>query len=376
MNIPVQSHDEGSINRFNFTVHHYKSSIYPSEDQLGVLAQGYDVVRAAVSRALNWGSPSAGAVTESSTSRKGHVNSFTLRESPPAVEFPQGHRNEIKEWGVQVTEDEIYNLDDLGQFIGTEFTRHSEGQSVRSPSPAESKHSRPTPLPAERHLDLGSLYRIIPQPHLHPSPFIPSQRSLKGKVYNKAEPIYIPPYSGFSIPDDARVAWLIPIRGKFPWDGCTSSHLLDSAEPAPLPCESGSKGEIFWTRDSVARYWDFLLELRKVGTLGPLGVSFHASKSLKSSSTVASNITRPSASYPMAADILTDSSDLRNTLSRVDYIKVYLDAPRTFYVRSALDAWSYQLPSKSADGHSQKIRVLKGARLLLLDDGFQPVLVS
>ena len=71
-----------------------------------------------------------------------------------------------------------------------------------------------------------------------------------------------------------------------------------------------------------------------------------------------------------------DSNASRPTLSKIDYIKVYLDAPRSFYVRSALDAWSYQLPSKSADGRLQKIRVLKSARLLLLDDGFQPVLVS
>jgi hypothetical protein len=126
----------------------------------------------------------------------------------------------------------------------------------------------------------------------------------------------------------------------------------------------------------VAKFWNFLLELRRIGTLGALGVSFHASKVLKSSSTIVSNITRPTASYPMAADTSADSNDSRPTLLKVDYIKVYLDASRSFYVRSALDAWSYQLPPQSADGHSQKIRVLKSARLLLLDDGFQPVLVS
>jgi hypothetical protein len=90
---------------------------------------------------------------------------------------------------------------------------------------------------------------------------------------------------------------------------------------------------------------------------------------------VVSNVTRPSASYPMAVDTPTDSNDSRPTLSKVDYIKVYLDAPRSFYVRSALDAWSYQLPCNSADGRPQKIRVLKSARLLLLDDSLQPVLV-
>ena len=326
------------------------------------------------------------------------ANSFTLRQPPPAVEFFQQHRNEIKEWGAQVTEDEVFNLEDLDQFTGTDFTHLSDLRLIINSSIDRSKHSTPA-LPAEsphkaKLLDIGSLYRIIPQvwifpfpsysalifvprkPHFYPSPFSPSQRLMKGKIYNKAEPIFISPYSSFSIPDDARVAWLIPIRGKLPWDGCTLFHFLDSSETVPLTCEPGSKDEIFWTRDSVAKFWSFLLELRRVGTLGSFGVSFHASKFSKNSSTVVSNVTRPSPSYPMAADSLTESSDSRATLSKVDYIKVYLDASRSFYVRSALDVWSYLLPSTSADDRPQKLRVLKNARLLLLDDGFQPVLVS
>jgi hypothetical protein len=96
------------------------------------------------------------------------VNSFTLRQSPPAVEFFQERRNEIKEWGTQVTEDEIYNLEDLGQFIGTDFTRFSECQPLTNSSAVQSKRSTPTALPVEsshktRLLDFGSLYRIIPQ---------------------------------------------------------------------------------------------------------------------------------------------------------------------------------------------------------------------
>jgi hypothetical protein len=52
-------------------------------------------------------------------------------------------------------------------------------------------------------------------------------------------------------------------------------------------------------------------------------------------------------------------------LSMVDYIKVNHDAPCRLYVRSALDAWSYEV--RDTDGCDKKIRLLKGARLVLVD---------
>lgn len=53
------------------------------------------------------------------------------------------------------------------------------------------------------------------------------------------------------------------------------------------------------------------------------------------------------------------------SLSMVDYIKVNHDAPCRLYVRSALDAWSYEV--RDTDGCVKKIRLLKGARLVLVD---------
>ena len=35
----------------------------------------------------------------------------------------------------------------------------------------------------------------------------------KGRPFQKTEPVFIAPYLTFSLPDDARVAWLVPIRG-------------------------------------------------------------------------------------------------------------------------------------------------------------------
>jgi hypothetical protein len=52
-------------------------------------------------------------------------------------------------------------------------------------------------------------------------------------------------------------------------------------------------------------------------------------------------------------------------LSTVDYIKVNHDALCRLYVRNALDAWSYEVGD--TDGCVKKIRLLKGARLVLVD---------
>ena len=55
----------------------------------------------------------------------------------------------------------------------------------------------------------------------------------------------------------------------------------------------------------------------------------------------------------------------------VDYIKVYYDAYCRLYVQSALDAWSYD-----TDDCDNKVRVLKGARLVLVDACSRAIQIS
>ena len=57
----------------------------------------------------------------------------------------------------------------------------------------------------------------------------------------------------------------------------------------------------------------------------------------------------------------------------VDYMKIYHEGPRRMIVRTALDVWGYNLDAK--DG-SQKVRPLKGAKLVLLDHRSRGVLIS
>jgi len=71
MNIPARTLSEVSANPSSgpsFTVHRYENPIHPSEDQPGLLTQGYRVISAAICGDLNWTSPN----TVPSISRKRH----------------------------------------------------------------------------------------------------------------------------------------------------------------------------------------------------------------------------------------------------------------------------------------------------------------
>ena len=85
-----------------------------------------------------------------------------------------------------------------------------------------------------RKLETGALYRFLPMVRdvffssshcskanlshalsLMCTPRLSVLRHLlpKGRPFQKTEPVFIAPYLTFSLPDDARVAWLVPIRG-------------------------------------------------------------------------------------------------------------------------------------------------------------------
>ena len=183
--------------------------------------------------------------------------------------------------------------------------------------------------------------------------------TLKGRPFLKSAPTFIAPYMAFSHSDENRVAWLIPVRGVLPWDGCTSGNLLDSSTGMSPPSEAN---EVLWTRASLLRFWEYLLELRSSGSQGALGISFQVSKQANPASDVTSEIDQS----------LATTLTARIAISSVDYIKVYHDARASLYLRNAIDAWSFQVVD---DGGTQKWRMLKGAKLVLVDESSQGILV-
>ena len=155
------------------------------------------------------------------------------------------------------------------------------------------------------------------------------------------------------------MAWLIPIRGTLPWHNCTSGAFLDPASHViPTPSSPIIDDQISWTQGSILQFWDFLYRLRQVGRLGPLGIAFNCCSSQSRATTDITDQQMPT------TDTLPYPQESRS-LSMVDYIKVNHDAPCRLYVRSALDAWSYEV--RDTDGCVKKIRLLKGARLVLVD---------
>ncbi|KAF8902599.1 hypothetical protein CPB84DRAFT_1746599 [Gymnopilus junonius] len=332
----------------DFTVHEYSNtSSSVRSEQNAVLRNGYNTIKAATAKVTEWKFPTAVIRHVGHQSR----SSYMFGGIPPVIISEKERVDELKEWGSPVSKDEIVRLGDLEDFVTSNLLYI--GQESNSP-PAE-------PEPKTRKLNYSSLYHVIPQPHIHPSPYTASDSPPKVKPFKKNEPIFIAPYTMLPT-SDVRLGWLIPIRGTFSWDHCTNAELLDSSSDLRCPPGSGSLNCVSWTEDSLLKFWDFLLSLRKIGSLGSLGVSFHLARSKDP----------PPASSVSTSRGAAETSLYSSRLNFCDYIKVYHDAPKALYVRYALDIWQYQRSSEG--GQLQKIRLLKGARLALLDEASQGIL--
>jgi hypothetical protein len=208
----------------------------------------------------------------------------------------------------------------------------------------------------------------------------------------------------------SRSAWIIPIRGILPWKGCTSAVMLDEVEnmppssPGPITSPAQNDYHIAWTRISVASFWDFLLAIQQAKTLGPISISFHAA------SPPIISFTRPTNELDQDTNRSTFSKDItsksfensvfRPSLQVVDHIKVYHDVTYAMYLRNVLDAWSYHFrPTHDVgsrvhdegdatgmagerqtiplinEAESKKVRILKGAALVLVDESSNGVLL-
>jgi hypothetical protein len=206
-----------------------------------------------------------------------------------------------------------------------------------------------------------------------PSPFLPSEPPLVHAKFCSAEPRFVSPYSSLSLPDDARVAWLIPIRGVLPWDDCSSATLLeDDSDYLSIPFD-GYNTQILWTSELLLKFWDFLRDLRTSGTAGSLGISFNASQDSQRARAMLANHKPPPFSTPLptlSSKSVPGPAGPRTTLLASDHIKVYHDLRRRLHLRQLLDEWH-----SVRTGHLQQVAVLKHARLVLLDEVSQAILV-
>ncbi|KAI1792418.1 hypothetical protein LXA43DRAFT_887484 [Ganoderma leucocontextum] len=324
----------------------------------------------------------------------------------------------LKEWdeSVCLADHELWSLAELDEFDHGRLHHLLDTQRTRSQSttPApdarlvdqpleESTRKRPTAdsfdppqLPKRIKLHARSLRSFLPAPH-----FYPPLLACNDSVLSLLQSATWPTTEGFSplhphrrdtceecLKDPyTRVAWVIPVRGCLEWGGATSASVLSDIQDSdslrqlenpPAPHMEGSR-EILWTTDALRQFWDVLKGLREARNLGALSLSFYAVPSattlgsMEQYSYVGSHRqttpSRSSSSSPLAAHSTASATGpTRSSLRAVDHFKIYHDAPYTKVVRSALHGWSYRNGDK-------KIRLLKGAKFVLVDECSQGLLL-
>ncbi|KAJ6588536.1 hypothetical protein B0H19DRAFT_1099889 [Mycena capillaripes] len=284
----------------------------------------------------------------------------------------------LSEWNVDVdSSDDIFDLNELEEFKSTDLTFLNLGST---PKRSHLEGSLQEPLPKRRKLDVASLRNAIPQPHVLPSMTPTSTKKSSVTPYAKTKPIPIPPHT-LPFPDPlpyTRRSWVIPVRGSLPWCHATAAVVLLESSDAPEPPDPNTHGQIAWTVAALGSFWSFLTLIRDKGIVGPLGLSFHVSQNVSSDSQPTYPELSGMGAQPLTPDIGTAASIVSSSrqvvlpLNLIDHIKVYHDATISMQLRNLLDAWAFEY----GESGTPKIRLLKGSRLVLLDERMKGILVS
>ncbi|KAF9224929.1 hypothetical protein BS17DRAFT_702435 [Gyrodon lividus] len=344
---------------------------------------------------------------------------------PPHLEngIRLSNAESIPLWGVPSNEGDhdYFRMQDLEEFkstnFGTAMTHDSRLQLSNLEELESDSHGKrvsDSDLPMDRpikrlRLNISSVVHLIPQPHFLASPaakFSPVDTS-KLAPYRKTLPSPIPPYDRSSVTQLMRSgfrrgAWLIPVRGSLPWDDATMAILLESPQSAsctldPYPSgpatDNAPTRKITWTCESLQDLWTFLKSIQTAKHLGPISLSFHAAPAeavftADTTSEPAWESNNPHRLQYSSKQTVGSSDDFaahsyRARLEGTDYIKVYHDVLYSLSLRNILDAYRYnptdsgRIPlgrsspstkQKSSSANDQKIRVLKGARLVFMDE--------
>ncbi|KAG8744541.1 hypothetical protein FRC10_009993 [Ceratobasidium sp. 414] len=126
----------------------------------------------------------------------------------------------------------------------------------------------------------GSLHNIIPQPHFFPSLPCPSPPLTEGMLaalevssvhawFDKHGKPKMAPTEGFVCEPWKRVAWIIPVRGRPPWEGCSSAAI--SSRPI---VKARKKRTVLWTPSALRSLWTQLDGFRESKRVGSLSLSF------------------------------------------------------------------------------------------------------
>jgi hypothetical protein len=233
---------------------------------------------------------------------------------------------------------------------------------------------------------LFSLYlqRSI-KPHYIPAPF--DAGTALSRSPPDVHPTFVPilPQTMSSVEDllsstYARVAWLIPVRGAPPWiDVSRASISLEN--PSGLPAS-----DIVWTHRTLRQFWTFLCSCSETpgSVTGPLSLSFHTALRPASTRSQQGSISPGASSCDFANKETemtpSDPEPLLTALTPgptdMDYVKVYCDAPRAMSVRRILAQWTCEGNGCAEDATVEGIRFLEFAKLVLVNETGEGVLIS
>ncbi|VDB87180.1 unnamed protein product [Peniophora sp. CBMAI 1063] len=385
-----------------------------------------------------------------------NISSFALEAKrcvayappPPApLSFSRSTKATVlKEWNEPLSPSEVFRLRELEPFhstdMGTVISALKSATACVAAVAAETgvllrrRVRSPSTLPDKRPVkrvklnETDTLLGLLPMPHYIAGPRPRDVTSSHGadraalKHFNRP---YTPirPYTEETIatllsPDSRQsLKWIVPLRGRLPWSGCTRGQLTGSWEDVGIdnPKTRGEVGteqvvpaydtdgeSVTWSPDAVRELWSYLRDaVRRKGTsLGTATLSFRGVRR-----------PRPGMCAPLSPEGLHDrvgggqanegsplepdaghAGAMRQALDEIDHIAVYCDAWRAPIVQELLYIWQYEPrpgalsaggehggggtddggPSEREAGPVEKIRVLKGARLVLVDGLGQGVL--
>ncbi|EIN14571.1 hypothetical protein PUNSTDRAFT_140830 [Punctularia strigosozonata HHB-11173 SS5] len=368
-------------------VQHYSSTTPPEPSARTLIQEGRRLVHAATS-SKGWCNVAINGLGARKQVDKASVTtSFAYAPAPPVLASQYRAEIVLREWDTSAAPcaDEDYRICDLDQFESTNFEHLLRAYPESSlPSSIGLHHSHPgqtldnawdflygPPVVKKPPVHRESLENLITDVDLHwlPHPqvthFPPPPTSVK--PYSKVPPLPVPPFTTAQVEEYlndrwARGTWIVPVQGALPINACTSatvSPLESMATPCIRESQSGGNREVVWTQHCLLQFWDFLVAVQGSGKLGPINLALELS---------------PSEEPPFTQQAESAMHDpLASYLSMMDHIRIMVDMQYAMHVRSVLDAWSYD----TGDGGTvmdtlspiaNKVRILKGATLLLLDN--------
>ncbi|KAH7337589.1 hypothetical protein B0J17DRAFT_663528 [Rhizoctonia solani] len=264
-------------------------------------------------------------------------------------------------------------------------TANAGGQMILqsdTPVPAPDRPSSLTPQPRPpsplvSKIYKGHLHNVIPQPHFLPSLPCPPPSLTEGMLASLVSPSYqswldkdgkpaqdqAAAAAEFSPDTWSRAAWIIPVRGRAPWEGCSGAVV------SLRPIKERKKKVIIWTPASLRSFWTQMAGFRETKRVGSLSLSFEAVPG-----------------KPSDLEAPKQTSELKASRS-FEFIKLYHDARVSLKLRTILQVLEFadedrygidaDVPKEGELGTVNMRRLLGAStRLALLDSTGHIVLIS